>query len=74
MYTAWLQNLSQKKEKKKKNADASERPHPLCCSFMHLSMAHTKASWPNHKKWDAEALMRAQWNADEEGAILAWTT
>lgn len=43
MYTAWLQSLSQK-EKKKCGCKQKTSPTVL---FMHLSMAHTKASRPN---------------------------
>lgn len=62
MYTALLQNTS--KQKKKKQTQAKDINSPTV-SFTHSSMAHTKASWPNHKKRDTQVQMTAQWNADE---------
>lgn len=58
----------------KKKANASEKNYLATVLFTHLSMAHTKASRPNHKTWDAKVQMTAQWNADEGGKILASTT
>lgn len=51
------------KIEKKRQTQTKEITSPTV--FTQLSMAHTKASWPNHKTWDAKVQMTAQWNADE---------
>lgn len=52
------------KIEKKRQTQTKEITSPTVL-FTQLSMAHTKASWPNHKTWDAKVQMTAQWNADE---------